>query len=89
MFTTLHIIIIAFAYVCLLFLIAYSSDKNKPKVFSPHRKALVYSFSIAIYCTSWTFYGAVGSASQTGWGYLPIYLGPILVYTIGWPVFNG
>ncbi len=88
MFSTLQIIIIAFAYVSLLFLIAYSSDKNKPKVFSPHIKALVYSFSIAIYCTSWTFYGAVGSAAKTGWGYLPIYLGPILVYTVGWPVFK-
>jgi len=88
MITTLQIIVIAFAYVCLLFLIAYSSDKNKPKVISSHRKALVYSFSLAIYCTSWTFYGAVGSAAKTGWGYLPIYLGPILVFTLGWPLFR-
>ncbi|MCP3674174.1 MAG: sodium:solute symporter, partial [Gammaproteobacteria bacterium] len=88
MLSTLQIIIIAFAYVCLLFLIAYISDKNKPKVISSHRKALVYSFSLAIYCTSWTFYGAVGSAAKTGWGYLPIYLGPILIYTLGWPLFK-
>jgi len=88
MISTLQIIIIAFAYVCLLFLIAYSSDKNKPKVISTKRKALVYSFSLAIYFTSWTFYGAVGSAAETGWGYLPIYLGPLLVYTLGWPLLK-
>lgn len=88
MISTLQIIVIAIAYVCLLFLIAYTSDKNKPKVISSRRKALVYSFSLAIYCTSWTFYGAVGSAAKTGWGYLPIYLGPILVYTIGWPLLK-
>lgn len=88
MISTLQIIVIAIAYVCLLFLIAYTSDKNKPRIISPRRKALVYSFSLAIYCTSWTFYGAVGSAAKTGWGYLPIYLGPILIYTIGWPLFK-
>ncbi|TQV87301.1 NahK/ErcS family hybrid sensor histidine kinase/response regulator [Aliikangiella coralliicola] len=88
MISTLQIIVIAFAYVCLLFLIAYTSDKNKPRQISSKRKALVYSFSLAIYCTSWTFYGAVGSAAKTGWGYLPIYLGPILVYTLGWPLLE-
>jgi PAS domain S-box-containing protein len=84
MISTFQILIIAFFYICLLFFIAYYSDKHKPKYISSRRKALVYSFSLAVYCTSWTFYGAVGSASETGWGYLPIYLGPILLYTVGW-----
>ena len=85
MISTLQILSIAFLYVCVLFFIAYYSDKKKPAYISSKRKALVYSFSLAVYCTSWTFYGAVGSASETGWGYLPIYLGPILMYTVGWP----
>ncbi|TQV76808.1 PAS domain S-box protein [Aliikangiella marina] len=88
MISTFQIILIAFIYVVILFFIAYYSDKNKPAHFSGTRKALVYSFSIAIYCTSWTFYGAVGSASDSGWSYLPIYLGPILVYTLGWPLLK-
>ena len=88
MLSTPQIIAIAFAYVCLLFFIAYISDKNKPKEISETRKALVYSFSLAIYCTSWTFYGAVGSAAKSGWGYFPIYLGPILIYTLGWPLMK-
>jgi len=88
MLSTPQIITIAFAYVCVLFFIAYISDKNKPKEISETRKALVYSFSLAIYCTSWTFYGAVGSAAKSGWGYFPIYLGPILIYTLGWPLMK-
>lgn len=88
MLSTPQIIVIAFAYVCLLFFIAYISDKNKPGEISATRKALVYSFSLAVYCTSWTFYGAVGSAVKSGWGYFPIYLGPILVYTLGWPLLE-
>ena len=85
MISTLQLFIVAILYVCLLFFIAYYSDKHKPNYTSSKRKALVYSFSLAVYCSSWTFYGAVGSASETGWGYLPIYLGPILMYTVGWP----
>ncbi len=88
MISTLQIIIIAFAYISLLFLIAYISDKKKSKTINPKRKALIYSFSLAIYCTSWTFYGAVGSAAESGWGYLPVFLGPILVYTLGWPLIK-
>lgn len=88
MVSTLQIIAIAFGYVLALFLIAYTSDKYKPRTISSNRKALVYSFALAIYCTSWTFYGAVGSASNNGWGYLPIYLGPILIYTLGWPLMR-
>jgi len=88
MVSTLQIIIIAFGYVFALFLIAYTSDKYKPRVIPPNQKALVYSLALAIYCTSWTFYGAVGSASVSGWGYLPIYLGPILVFTVGWPLMR-
>ncbi|WP_196138403.1 NahK/ErcS family hybrid sensor histidine kinase/response regulator [Aliikangiella sp. G2MR2-5] len=86
--TTIQIIAIAFSYVFALFLIAYYSDKYKKPLINPTRKALVYSFSLAIYCTSWTFYGAVGSAAENGWGYLPIYLGPILVYTLGFPLLR-
>jgi Na+/proline symporter/signal transduction histidine kinase/ActR/RegA family two-component response regulator len=43
----------------------------------------VYGLSLAVYCTSWTFYGGVGTAASGGFEYLPIYLGPILVFTLG------
>src|SRR3546814_613926 len=74
----------AFAYVALLFLVAFVSDMRARKgwmglVNSP----VVYTLSISVYCTSWTFYGAVGSAARNGLEYATIYLGPTLVF-VGW-----
>lgn len=43
----------------------------------------IYGLSLAVYCTSWTFFGGVGTAATSGLDYLPIYLGPILVFTLG------
>ncbi|GLQ54828.1 sensor histidine kinase [Devosia nitrariae] len=78
------VIATAIAYVGLLFLIAYVGDRrtrNRPGGLL--RSPLVYTLSISVYCTSWTFYGAVGSAARNGLEYLAIYLGPTLVF-IGW-----
>lgn len=47
------------------------------------RSPFVYTLSISVYCTSWTFFGAVGSAARNGLEFLTIYLGPTLVF-IGW-----
>ena len=47
------------------------------------RSPFVYTLAISVYCTSWTFYGAVGSAARNGLEYLAIYLGPTLVF-VGW-----
>lgn len=47
-------------------------------------RALIYSLSLVVYCTSWTYYGAVGKASTTGWEFFSIYLGPILVVVFGY-----
>jgi len=47
------------------------------------RSPLVYTLSISVYCTAWTFYGAVGSAARNGLEFVTIYLGPTLVF-IGW-----
>ena len=41
------------------------------------------ALSLAVYCTSWTYYGAVGNASTRGWEFFAIYLGPILVFVLG------
>jgi len=77
------LILIALAYMGLLFGIAWIGDKKR--IARDHRniQAVIYSLSLAVYCTSWTFYGAVGSAATTGWGFLPIYLGPALVMLLG------
>ena len=70
---------IAVGYTLLLFLLAWyarrRSDQGKSLVNNP----FVYSLSIAVYCTSWTFYGSVGKAATSGIDFLMIYLGPSLV----------
>lgn len=74
----------AIAYVILLFVLAYFSDRSARKGHSKLlRSPLVYTLAISVYCTSWTFYGAVGSAARNGLEFLAIYLGPTLVF-IGW-----
>jgi len=78
------VVIVSFLYVVLLFALAFWSDQrarsNRPGLLA---SPVVYTLSIAVYCTSWTFYGAVGSASRGGLEFLPIYLGPTIVF-IGW-----
>ena len=71
-------------YIGILFIIAYFGDIDSyAKKLRPYR-ALIYSLSLAVYCTSWTYYGAVGSATTDGWRYTAIYLGPILIVVLGY-----
>ncbi|WP_374414880.1 PAS-domain containing protein [Novosphingobium colocasiae] len=49
---------------------------------APRMRHVAYTLALGVYCSSWTFYGAVGSAVRDGWSYLPIYLGPILLLTV-------
>ncbi|KAA0876605.1 hybrid sensor histidine kinase/response regulator [Nitrincola tapanii] len=77
------IILISIAYLILLFAIAYYGDKSATgQRWASH--PVIYSLSLAVYCSSWTFYGAVGRASTTGWEFMATYLGPILVFILGW-----
>ena len=79
------IITCSLIYVAILFAIAYFFEHRKT---SARANTWVYSLSLAVYCTSWTFYGAVGEASRNGWDYLPIYLGPALLFLFGFPVIR-
>lgn len=81
------VVIVCLAYVAFLFAVAFLGDqhaRNNPGgwLSSP----LVYTLSISIYCTSWTFFGAVGSAARNGFEFAAIYLGPTIVF-IGWWIF--
>ncbi|MCO7545845.1 hybrid sensor histidine kinase/response regulator [Stutzerimonas nitrititolerans] len=72
------IALVALSYMAVLFAIAFYGDRNRESM-SPRVRAWVYSLSLAVYCTSWTFFGAVGQAAEQLWSFLPIYLGPILL----------
>jgi signal transduction histidine kinase/Na+/proline symporter len=75
--------VLGLGYLLGLFAIAYATDKAREEGRSPVDNPWVYSFSLAVYCTSWTFYGSVGQAATSGLGFLPIYLGPTLVFLLG------
>lgn len=66
-------------YMAVLFGIAWRRDRDAAKP-GFTQSPIIYALAIAVYCTSWTFFGAVGTAASNGWDYLPIYLGPALVF---------
>jgi len=86
MLTAPVIVIASFAYVGLLFAIAYYGDKRADAGRSIISNPYIYALSLAVYCTSWTFYGSVGRAATSGIGFLPIYLGPTLMAALWWYV---
>ncbi|WP_028113616.1 hybrid sensor histidine kinase/response regulator [Ferrimonas kyonanensis] len=85
--STLLIGIAALCYLSLLFLIAWGGDRYIRQI--PGRvKRWVYGLSLAVYCSSWSFLGTVGQATTDPWGFIPIYIGPILLFTVGFGVIR-
>ncbi|MBB3966015.1 PAS domain-containing hybrid sensor histidine kinase/response regulator [Rhizobium metallidurans] len=79
----------AFGYLFLLFAVASHGDRQRRRFGAPDSgRPVVYALSLAIYCTSWTYFGGVGLASQRGLEFTGIYIGPILVFTLGMPVLR-
>ena len=68
------LLIIILGYLSILFLIAYVAERREARGKSLVTNPYVYSLSLAVYCTSWTFYGSVGKAATSGLSFLPIYL---------------
>ncbi len=80
------LLLISTGYAGLLFAIASWGDWRARRRLEDRPQPWVYSLALAVYCTSWTFYGAVGRAAERGWDFLPIYLGPILILLLGAPL---
>ncbi|WP_194756956.1 PAS domain-containing hybrid sensor histidine kinase/response regulator [Aliidiomarina indica] len=85
---TLILIGSALGYIGLLFAIALWGEKKSTLGYRLSLHPWVYGLSLAIYCTTWTYYGAVGNALDGGWSFLPILLGPILLYVFALPVIR-
>lgn len=78
------LVLVATLYVSFLFLVAFGADRRARRGrVGWLRSPIVYTLSLSIYTTAWTYYGAVGSAARNGLEFLAIYLGPTLVF-IGW-----
>ncbi len=82
------IVMVAVAYLGLLFAIAYFADKRSDAGRSVIANPYIYALSLAVYATSWTFYGSVGRAAADGVGFLPIYIGPTLGVVLWWLVLR-
>jgi Na+/proline symporter/nitrogen-specific signal transduction histidine kinase len=82
------VVLTSFAYIGLLFAIAYTADRRADAGRSLIDSPYVYSLSLAVYATAWTFYGSVGRAAENGVGFLPIYIGPTLMIALWWIVMR-
>lgn len=82
------LLLVSIGYAALLFGVAWWGDRRPMYPDRPWLRPVVYSLALAVYCSSWTFYGAVGSAVRNGLGYLPIYLGPLLLLLFGWRIIE-
>lgn len=71
------LLIILSIYLAILFYIAHWAEKNNNSKWT--NNPYVYSLSLAVYCTAWTYYGSIGVAADNGLSFLPIYLGPIII----------
>ncbi len=79
------VVVIALAYLGLLFAVASYGDRVRIARGATSR-LLIYPLSLAIYCTSWTFFGSVGVASHSGLDFLAIYIGPLAMVGLGFPL---
>ena len=82
------IVLVSFAYLGVLFAIASYGDRRAEAGRSIIANPYIYALSLAVYCTTWTFYGSVGRAASSGIGFLPVYLGPTLMVALWWFVMR-
>src|SRR5262245_60182657 len=76
---------LSLAYLGLLFVVAHFGERGAARWSRSRAGPIIYALSLSIYCTSWTFYGAVGRAATVGLDFALIYVGPALVILFGWP----
>ncbi|WIX33539.1 PAS-domain containing protein [Salinicola sp. JS01] len=82
------LIVVALLYVATLFAIAWRGDRHARRHGPASRRPIVYSLALAVYCTSWTFYGSVGQAATSGWSFASVFIGPVLTFLLFWPVIT-
>ncbi len=84
----LAVIAIILLYTGCLFLIALWTERKAAKGKSPANNSFIYSLSLAVYCTAWTYYGSVGLAAKSGMLFLTVYLGPTITIILWWTVLR-
>jgi Na+/proline symporter/signal transduction histidine kinase/ActR/RegA family two-component response regulator len=82
MTTGVAVIVSALGYVGALFLLAWFGDRGKSAL--REARPVRYALALAVYCTSWTFFGSVGLAATSGYDFLPVYVGGLVVFGLAW-----
>ncbi|MDQ2082514.1 PAS domain-containing hybrid sensor histidine kinase/response regulator [Xanthobacteraceae bacterium Astr-EGSB] len=80
------VVAVALGYIGSLFIVASYGDRLRLLGRERRNRLLIYPLSLAIYCTSWTFFGSVGLAARTGYDFLTIYIGPALMVGLATPL---
>jgi signal transduction histidine kinase/Na+/proline symporter len=75
----IFVLAISLFYLAFLFWLAFVVEKSARLQNYIKNSGVIYSISLAIYCTAWTFYGSIGKASVNGIDFLPVYIGPTLL----------
>ena len=75
--SSVGLLIILVMYLALLFFIAHWAEKKRNSKWTNNK--YIYSLSLAVYCTAWTYYGSIGVAADSGLSYLSVYIGPIII----------
>jgi Na+/proline symporter/nitrogen-specific signal transduction histidine kinase len=88
MLDSLSVLTVFCLYLGCLFLTALWVERRSGRGKSPVNNPLVYSLSLGVYCTGWTYYGSVGKAVTSGLLFLPIYLGPTIAIVLWWTVLR-
>ena len=88
MFSPWFLLAVILGYLLLLFSVAYFAERKELQGKSLVSNPYIYSLSLAVYCTSWTFYGSVGKAANSGLSFLTTYIGPTLMAALWWIVLR-
>lgn len=88
MFQSITVLVFGLTYLAALFAVATWGDRQENKRPPGTPRPYIYALSLAVYCTSWTYFGSVGIAANAGLDFLPIYIGPILFFIFGWRVLQ-
>jgi Na+/proline symporter/CheY-like chemotaxis protein len=80
--------LVAIVYIGLLFAVAHYGDRAARLARAPGGRPYIYALSLGVYCTSWTFFGSVGLAAHRGLDFLTIYVGPLLMFLVGFPLLR-
>jgi Na+/proline symporter len=88
MLWTWIVVAVSIGYLGVLFAVAFYGDRRADAGRSLINSGVIYALSLAVYATSWTYYGSVGRAATSGVQFLTIYLGPTLMFALGWVVLR-